>query len=108
MVYSDAMITVTLLSSFQDQMSAAGRERCYRVQWENLPEVEEAVADLSKEQAAEATFRKDANEVLMKDGPQALRFCIDQAEPLPIRGLFRSDAPLSSPLRLFGSPLNPC
>lgn len=52
----------------------------------------------------------------MKDGPQALRFCIDQAEPLPIRGLFRLDASLSlplpsspflSPLPGLGSSLNP-
>ena len=34
-------------------------------------------------------MRKDANEVLVKDGPEALRQCIDLAEPLPIRGLFR-------------------
>ena len=78
-------------------MLVVGRERCYRVQWENLPEPEEAATDLAEEQPAEASFRKDANEVLMKDGPQALRFCIDQAEPLPIRGLFRSALP-SPPL----------
>lgn len=74
----------------QDQTCVAGRERCYRVQWESLADAQETAADLSEEQSAEATFRKDANEVLMKDGPQALRYCIDQAEPLPIRGLFRS------------------
>lgn len=79
-------------------MCFTGRERCYRVQWESLPEVQDAAADLSGEQPAEATFRKDANEVLMKDGPQALRFCIDQAEPLPIRGLFRSGFPPPSRL----------
>ena len=72
----------------------AGRERCYRVQWESAPEPEmlEGAADASKEQLAEACFRKDANEVLMKDGAEALRQCIDQAEPLPIRGLFRCTA----------------
>lgn len=59
------------------------------MQWEKVAEGEEAAADLAEEQLEEASFRKDANEVLMKDGPDALRFCIDQAEPLPIRGLFR-------------------
>ena len=34
-------------------------------------------------------FRKDANEVLVKDGVQRLRELIDAAEPTPINGLFR-------------------
>ena len=93
MWYSATITMVPLLRRLQDQLSLAGRERCYRVQWENLPEAQEAAADLSEEQPIQATFRKDANEVLMKDGPQALRYCIDQAEPLPIRGLFRSGPP---------------
>ena len=45
--------------------------------------------ELSEEALIEVCVRKDANEVLMKNGPDALRLCIDQAEPLPIRGLFR-------------------
>lgn len=67
------------------------------MQWENVPvaEVQEAGAEADEEAVKEAAFRKDANEVLMKDGPEALRSCIDQAEPLPIRGLFRhSPAPV--------------
>ena len=44
----------------------------------------------SGEGPLDALQRKDANEVLVKDGPEALRQCIDLAEPLPIRGLFRS------------------
>lgn len=68
----------------------AGRERCYRVQWElPQPELVEGEEDLSEEALIEACVRKDANEVLIKNGPEALRLCIDQAEPLPIRGLFR-------------------
>lgn len=35
------------------------------------------------------TFRKDANEVLIKDGPEALRYLIESAEPSPINGLYR-------------------
>ncbi|KAL0032240.1 hypothetical protein WJX79_000205 [Trebouxia sp. C0005] len=68
-----------------------GRERCYRVHWE-LPQPEPLNGEeeeLSEEALIEACVRKDANEVLMKNGPDALRLCIDQAEPLPIRGLFR-------------------
>ena len=34
-------------------------------------------------------FRKDANEVLVKDGPDRLRELIEQAEPTPINGLYR-------------------
>lgn len=34
-------------------------------------------------------YRKDANEVLLKDGPDMLRAFIENAEPLPIRGLLR-------------------
>lgn len=33
--------------------------------------------------------RKDANEVLMRDGPAHLATCLQAAEPYPIRGLFR-------------------
>jgi hypothetical protein len=36
--------------------------------------------------------RKDANEVLMADGPEVLKACLDAAEPVPIRGLFHFDA----------------
>jgi twinkle protein len=37
-------------------------------------------------------FRKDANEVLVKDGPSALAAYVRRAQPLPIRGLFRFQA----------------
>ncbi len=84
----------------------AGRERCYRVHWE-LPQpepVEGEEEELSEEALIEACVRKDANEVLMKNGPNALRLCIDQAEPLPIRGLFRWALPSTTWL-LMGSAL---
>eukprot|EP00850_Spirogloea_muscicola_P005179 SM000023S07635 [mRNA] locus=s23:652603:658904:+ [translate_table: standard] len=51
-----------------------GRERCWRVKF---PEKE-----------PEIPF-KDANELLVARGPQALRECVAAAEPYPIRGLFR-------------------
>ena len=84
----------------------AGRERCYRVHWE-LPQPEPVGGEeeeLSEEALIEACVRKDANEVLMKNGPDVLRLCIDQAEPLPIRGLFRWALP-SLPVLSMGSAL---
>ncbi|GFP95926.1 twinkle homolog protein chloroplastic/mitochondrial [Phtheirospermum japonicum] len=50
-----------------------GRERCWRVKWPNKNDTE--------------SF-KDANEVLMYMGPDALRNVIETAELYPIRGLF--------------------
>lgn len=46
---------------------------------------------LPQDEAADPSFRKDANQVLMEDGPEALRSCLEAAEPYPIRGLFRYD-----------------
>eukprot|EP00850_Spirogloea_muscicola_P006984 SM000034S12738 [mRNA] locus=s34:435986:444507:- [translate_table: standard] len=51
-----------------------GRERCWRVKF---PEKEPGIPF------------KDANELLVARGPQALRECVASAEPYPIRGLFR-------------------
>eukprot|EP00850_Spirogloea_muscicola_P017641 SM000154S01376 [mRNA] locus=s154:49723:55977:+ [translate_table: standard] len=51
-----------------------GRERCWRVKF---PEKEPGIPF------------KDANELLVARGPQALRECVAAAEPYPIRGLFR-------------------
>lgn len=78
---------------------AAGRERCYRVSWDlppptvQVPDTDTPDASLGAlmDLPSEAYIRKDANEVLVKDGRQALQQCIDLAEPLPIRGLFRLD-----------------
>ncbi|PIM97971.1 putative mitochondrial DNA helicase twinkle [Handroanthus impetiginosus] len=50
-----------------------GRERCWRVKWPRKNDTE--------------SF-KDANEVLMYMGPDALREVIENAELYPIRGLF--------------------
>nr|CAD1834586.1 unnamed protein product [Ananas comosus var. bracteatus] len=50
-----------------------GKERCWRVQWP---------------QKNSAEVCKDANEVLMYLGPDALRRVIENAELYPIRGLF--------------------
>ena len=48
-----------------------GRERCWRVSW---PSINDAL-------------RKDANEVLIHDGPEVLREVIDNAQPYPIKNL---------------------
>lgn len=50
-----------------------GRERCWRVSWPALNDVE----------------CKDANEVLLAFGPEVLREVIESAEPYPIRSLYR-------------------
>ena len=90
MQHKDAETVQSYIKTVTHAHWDAGRERCYRVHWE-LPEPEtvEGEEDRTEAELAEVCFRKDANEVLMKDGSEALRLCIDQAEPLPIRGLFR-------------------
>ena len=61
-----------------------GRERCLLVRWpqgaENVPQ-----ADGRRLPG----YLKDANEVLLNGGAEALRDCVANAEPYPIRGLFR-------------------
>lgn len=52
-----------------------GRERCWRVEWPSSNDVQ----------------RKDANDVLVTDGPTALRECIEGAKPWPIRSLHEAD-----------------
>jgi twinkle protein len=49
-----------------------GRERCWRVQWPTLNDAP----------------RKDANEVLVEDGAEVLRECIEAAAPYPVSGLY--------------------
>lgn len=85
-----------------------GRERCWRVRWPFTKVDHEFVSDaagLSMPQVSEENekleleadspvvdpnwYRKDANEVLVKDGPNKLRAFYENAEPLPIRGLIR-------------------
>jgi twinkle protein len=46
-----------------------GPERCWRVQW--------------------PSGCKDANDVLMRDGPEALAACLQNAQPCPIAGIVR-------------------
>ncbi|WPT16291.1 Twinkle-like protein [Picochlorum sp. SENEW3] len=83
-----------------------GRERCWRVRWPFTREDHEFIArtfgdernfDVSETETESvkpgqpdpAWYRKDANEVLMKDGPKMLQNFVESAEPLPIRGLLR-------------------
>lgn len=62
-----------------------GKERCARVRW---PCINDAP-------------HKDANEVLIEDGPDVLRECIAQAEPWPIEGLHSADDYHGDVLRLY-------
>jgi twinkle protein len=58
-----------------------GRERCWRVKW--------PVTEADAAAGGKAPPLKDANEVLMAGGPDALKAAVEGAEPYPIRGLFR-------------------
>ena len=92
-----------------------GRDRCWKVRWPVSPAVKAsglALEDAEEEHAnggmpsttssaaqqqqqqeqgetSDDGSRKDANEVLMKDGHAALNQYITAAEAYPIRGLFR-------------------
>ena len=70
-----------------------GRERCWRVQWPGSAAAAQAASEggpaAGDEAPDPAAMRKDANEVLMKDGAAALAKLVDSAQPVPIRGLFR-------------------
>ena len=61
-----------------------GRERCWRVRW---PQGSDSA--LLGDGARPEGYLKDANEVLLNAGADALRECVANAEPYPIRGLFR-------------------
>ena len=64
-----------------------GRQRCLRIDWGT-----DAASDASNLQAAEQGrpgFRKDANDVLVQDGIQALKRCIAQPQPLGADGPFQ-------------------
>lgn len=77
-----------------------GKERCWRVRWPGSPpqafpaaaEPSDAVSSNGAPQQTDAdaaAFRKDANDVLLADGHDFLRECVEAAEPYPISGLFR-------------------
>ena len=51
-----------------------GIAKCCRVKWSD----------------SETIYRKDANEVLVEDGPTVIRECIDAAKLLPIRSLYET------------------
>ena len=61
-----------------------GRERCLLVRW---PQGAESVAQADGHRSP--GYLKDANEVLVNGGAEALRECVANADPYPIRGLFR-------------------
>ncbi len=63
-----------------------GRDRCWRVRWPSEPS---STPPDAGDQGAASVARKDANEVLLKDGPEPLQALIRGADPYPIRGLFK-------------------
>lgn len=58
-----------------------GPERCWRVTWPD--------------------GCKDANEVLLKDGPGALRQCIEEAKPFPLEGVLLVEDLAEEVIRLY-------
>ncbi len=82
------MSGVHAIQALADELSRRlGRDRCWKVRWP-APAAAKAGA-LEDTTAADDGRRKDANEVLMKDGHEALWQCLQSAEAYPIRGLFR-------------------
>lgn len=64
-----------------------GKERCWRVRWPSIGDVE----------------RKDANEVLLEDGATVLRECVEYAEPWPIKSLLRASSFIDEVRELYES-----
>ena len=58
----------------------AGRDKCLRVDW---------TATAEQEGHSESDICKDANALLMQHGPEALKYCIANARPLPTDGPFK-------------------
>lgn len=65
-----------------------GREKCWRVRWPAINDVQ----------------LKDANEVLVQEGAEVLRECVAGAQPYPIRSLFEAGQFETDVLRLFDGP----
>ena len=107
------MSGVHAIQALADELSRRlGRDRCWKVRWPApaaaqagaLEDMTATAADghplngnsssgnaqqQQQPAAADDGRRKDANEVLMKDGHEALWQCLQSAEAYPIRGLFR-------------------
>eukprot|EP00963_Diacronema_lutheri_P011087 scaffold1318_cov362-Pavlova_lutheri.AAC.1 len=74
-----------------------GKERCWKVRW-TAEKGRAVTGETSEEQenvepiegvGTSAKPPKDANDLLRLEGPDAVKECIRNAEPYPIRGLFR-------------------
>lgn len=72
-----------------------GPEICWLVSWTLpprspfKPQANPTRAPGNGQAAQQPRFYKDANEVLMAEGPEALRACLAAAEPFPVPGLQR-------------------
>lgn len=53
-----------------------------------LQQLTDAGQEVQAPPSAPSPYRKDANDVLMLDGPEALRMLVEQAEIYPVEGLF--------------------
>lgn len=65
-----------------------GWERCFFVRWPGQPPPRRGSSEEEAPQVpVDPAYRKDANDVLQKDGAKALKRFISQAEPIPRTGL---------------------
>lgn len=66
-----------------------GRHRCLKVLW---AEAENAESSCSAAESQQSVACKDANDVLVQRGAQAVQQCIEQAKALPETVFYRWDA----------------
>ena len=90
------LATMILQALAEELARRLGRDRCWRVRWPSEAALSAAAADAA-DQGSTSAARKDANEVLVKDSPETLQALVQEADPYPIRGLFKCAAPLTLP-----------
>ena len=105
-----------------------GKERCWRVLWPRERKREEMTVELLADEGAnplmspllttlavdvstsadqgaaplgDSGFRKDANEVLVKEGPERLYLLVGEAEAIPVAGLYGFDDYRNDILRYY-------
>lgn len=63
-----------------------GRERCLRINWAMGTDHNPSH---SMKEPGQCFIHKDANDVLVQQGPEALKWCVSNPQPLPLEGPYR-------------------
>ncbi|DBA85147.1 TPA: hypothetical protein ACH3X2_005865 [Trebouxia sp. C0005] len=63
-----------------------GRERCLRINWTIDTDHN---SSHSMKEPGQCVMHKDANDVLVQAGPEALKWCVRNTQPLPLEGPYR-------------------